>query len=124
MRLKNFLIVVDDLQKSARFYADIFDLYVLADHGTNIILAGGLVLQEKRSWMMLTDMDPVRPNGACELYFECENIAEFERKAKSLGVDFISEVCMQADGRKAVWLYDPDGHVIEVREILGASIFN
>lgn len=116
MRLKSFQIVVDDLERSVWFYSELFGLSVLAHHGTYVVMSGGLVLQEKRSWMMLTDMEPVRPNGACELYFEDDNVSGFAKKVVSYGFELVSDVSVQADGRKALWLYDPDGHLIEVKE--------
>lgn len=46
MRLKNVLVVVKDMEKSKRFYHDLFGLDMVVDHGGNVILTEGLVLQE------------------------------------------------------------------------------
>ena len=50
MRLKNFLIVVKDIEKSRQFYHDLFGLEMLVDFDGNMILTDGLVLQEERYW--------------------------------------------------------------------------
>lgn len=50
MRLKNILIVVKDIEKSKRFYKELFGLEVVADFGENVVLTEGLALQEKNLW--------------------------------------------------------------------------
>ena len=50
MRLKNFLIVVKDIERSRQFYRDLFGLEMLLDNDGNMILTDGLVLQEERYW--------------------------------------------------------------------------
>ena len=37
MRLKNILIVVKDIEKSKKFYHDLFGLDVILDHDGNLI---------------------------------------------------------------------------------------
>ena len=50
MRLRNILIVVEDIEKSKKFYHDLFGLDVILDNEENVILTEGLVLQEKTIW--------------------------------------------------------------------------
>lgn len=50
MRLRNILIVVEDIEKSKKFYHDLFGLDVILDNEGNVILTEGLVLQEKTIW--------------------------------------------------------------------------
>ena len=49
MKLKNVLVVVKDIEKSREFYHDLFGLDTILDHGGNMILTEGLVLQEEKS---------------------------------------------------------------------------
>lgn len=42
MRLKNVLIVVDDIEKSKKYYHDLFGLNVILDNDGNMILTEGL----------------------------------------------------------------------------------
>ena len=48
MKLKNILIVVDDIERSKQFYHDLFGLDMVLDNDGNMILTEGLVLQEKK----------------------------------------------------------------------------
>ncbi len=47
MRLKNFLLVVEDIESSKAFYKEFLGLDVITDFGTNVILTSGLVLQQR-----------------------------------------------------------------------------
>ena len=49
MKLKNVLIVVKDIEKSRKFYHDLFGLDLILDNDGNMILTEGLVLQDERS---------------------------------------------------------------------------
>lgn len=44
MKLKNVLIVVEDIEKSKQFYHDLFGLETVLDYEGNMILTEGLVL--------------------------------------------------------------------------------
>ena len=48
--LKNVLIIVTDIDKSKRFYHDLFGLEVVLDNNETVILTEGLVLQQKKIW--------------------------------------------------------------------------
>lgn len=48
MKLKNILIVVKDIEKSKRFYHDLFGLDMVLDNNGNMILTEGLVLQDEK----------------------------------------------------------------------------
>ena len=47
MRLKNILIVTEDIERAKKFYKDLFGLDVITDQEGNVILTEGLVLQDK-----------------------------------------------------------------------------
>lgn len=80
MRLKNVLIVVKDMEKSKRFYHDLFGLDMVVDHGGNVILTEGLVLQEEKIWRKFLNRDIIPKNNSCELYFEETDIEAFVEK--------------------------------------------
>ena len=48
MKLKNVLIVVDDMESSIRFYQEMFGLQVIMKQEGNTILSEGLVLQDAK----------------------------------------------------------------------------
>lgn len=80
MRLRNILIVVEDIEKSKKFYHDLFGLDVILDNEENVILTEGLVLQEKTIWKNFLERDIISESNSCELYFEEKNIEAFVEK--------------------------------------------
>lgn len=116
MRLRNFLIVVSDIEKSKEFYRDLFDLQVVSDFGENVVLSEGLVLQEKKLWSEFISKDVTFGGNNAEIYFE-ENHLEFflERlKNSKWDVEFVNQLMEHSWGKKVIRFYDPDGHIIEV----------
>lgn len=47
MKFKNFLVVVEDIEKSKKFYEDLFGLKLIKDNDGNMILTEKLALQQK-----------------------------------------------------------------------------
>ena len=70
MKLKNVLIVVDDIEKSKKYYHDLFGLDVVLDNDGKVILTEGLVLQDRAIWKSFLKSDIEGKNNASELYFE------------------------------------------------------
>ena len=56
MRLKNVLIVVNDMDRAIRFYKEIFGLQVILDQDGNVIMSEGLVLQDANIWQQFLDL--------------------------------------------------------------------
>ena len=50
MKYLGTLIAVGDMEKSKRFYHDVFGLNVVADFGANVTLEGGIFLQTLETW--------------------------------------------------------------------------
>ena len=116
MRLKNILIVVKDIEKSKKFYHDLFGLNTVLDNDGNMILSEGLVLQEEKIWNEFLGKDIVYRNNACELYFEEKNIEEFIDKLEKLypSIEYVNKLMEHSWGQKVVRFYDLDGNLIEV----------
>ena len=68
--------MVSNVERSKRFYHDLFGLQVIRDFGDNVILSEGLVLQEQKTWERLTDFNTVTGN-ASELFFEENDLGAF-----------------------------------------------
>lgn len=81
--IKNVLIVVNDIERSKKFYKDIFGLEVILDNEGNVILTGGLVLQDATIWAEFIENLVIPHNNASELYFEENNIEEFAQNLMS-----------------------------------------
>ena len=121
MKLKNILFVVSDIEKSKKFYEDLFGLKVITDFGENIILTEGLVLQQKNVWEEGIKKQVSFGSHDAELYFEESDMDGFLVKLKELGqkVEFVNEQTPEHPwGGRVVRIYDPDKHVIEVGEVV------
>ena len=116
MKLKNILIVVSDLERSKGFYHDLFGLDVIRDLGGNVILTEGLVLQEKAVWEKLLGRAVSSGDADSLLYFEETDLESFRRKLGQYPgqVRYLETATSPEEG--VIRLYDPDGHLIEVRE--------
>lgn len=116
MKLMGFLIVVKDAQKSKQFYHDLFGLEMLADNDGNMILSGGLILQEEKYWRSFIGKDIISRNNSCELYFEEENVDAIYEKLIALypETEFVNLPMTHSWGQRVMRFYDLDGNLIEV----------
>ena len=74
MRLKNILIIVDDIEESVRFYKNLFGLQVILQQEGNVIMSEGLVLQDAGIWKESMQILTIPYNNMTELYFEDNDI--------------------------------------------------
>ena len=116
MKLKNFLIVVKDIEKARQFYHDLFGLEMLTDNDGNMILTDGLVLQEEKYWIEFLKRDIIPQSNSCELYFEEADIEGFIEKLERLypDVKYVNRLMTHSWGQRVIRFYDPDGNLIEV----------
>ncbi|MGN0169503.1 MAG: VOC family protein [Lachnospiraceae bacterium] len=116
MKLKNVLIVVKDIERSRRFYKEVFGLDVVLDNDGNMILTEGLVLQEESIWKKFTGREVIPCNNACELYFEERDLEGFAEKLEKYypEVTYVNRFMEHSWGQKVLRFYDPDGNLIEV----------
>ena len=117
MKLKNVLIVVDDMEESIRFYKEIFGLHVIVKQEGNVILSEGLVLQDAKLWADVIEGDIIPFNNTTELYFEDNDVEGLADKLASnnIFVRVQTELTEMAGGQKMMRFYDPSGNLIEVR---------
>lgn len=116
MRLKNVLIVVKDLERSRRFYHDVFGLELILDNDGNMILTEGLVLQDEKIWKEFLQRDVLPENNSCELYFEEPHIEDFVETLETRypEIRYVNRLMEHSWGQKVIRFYDPDGNLIEV----------
>lgn len=117
MKLKNVLIVVDNLETSIRFYEDLFGLQVILKQDCNVIMSEGLVLQDLDVWNDTVGATTIPHNNMTELYFEDNDIEGLIKKLESGAyfVSYVTELTEIEGGQKLVRFYDPSGNLIEVR---------
>lgn len=123
MRLRNILIVVENIEKSRLFYKELFGLEKILDNDGNMILTEGLVLQQKSIWEQFTGQKIIVENNSCELYFEEKNIEEFVEKLEAFypEVKYVNRLMQHSWGQKVVRFYDYDGNLIEVGTPMGGN---
>ena len=116
MKLKNVLIVVKDIEKSRKFYHDLFGIDLVLDNDGNMILTEGLVLQDEKIWKSFLDRDIVPRSNSCELYFEEQDIESFVEKLEKLypDIEYVNRLMTHSWGQRVVRFYDLDGNLIEV----------
>ena len=116
MRLKNILIAVKDVEKSKKFYHDLFGLNTILNSDGKVILTEGLVLQDEKIWRECLNKEVISKNHACELYFEETDIEGFVEKLEALcpDVTYVNKLMTHSWGQQIVRFYDLDGNLIEV----------
>ena len=116
MKLKNVLIVVKDIEKSRKFYHDLFGIDLVLDNDGNMILTEGLVLQDEKIWKSFLNRDIVPKSNSCELYFEEQDIGSFVEKLERLypDIDYVNRLMTHSWGQRVIRFYDLDGNLIEV----------
>ncbi|MGN0790321.1 MAG: VOC family protein [Christensenellales bacterium] len=116
MKLKNILIVVKDIEKSKKFYHDLFGIDLVLDNDGNMILSEGLVLQDEKIWNGFLNRDVIPKSNSCELYFEEQNIEAFIEKLEKLypTVEYVNRLMTHSWGQRVIRFYDLDGNLIEV----------
>lgn len=123
MKYLGTLIAVSDMEKSRRFYHDLFGLNAVADFGANVTLEGGIFLQTLDTWKDFIHGRPVALGGhAGELYFEERDMDGFLARLESLDISYVHPPLEHAWGQRVVRFYDPDRHVIEVGEDMAAVV--
>ncbi len=117
MKLKNILIVVNDIEKSIAFYKEIFGLEVICNAEGNVILTEGLVLQDAVIWNATIEKDIISKNNATLLYFEEQNMDVFVEKLEHYkeAISYVNRLVEFPWGQKMIRFYDLDGNLIEVR---------
>lgn len=122
MRLRNVLIVVSDIERSVRFYRELFGLQVILDQDGNVILSEGLVLQDAKIWKDFLQKELLPRNHMTELYFEETDLEGFVKKLElsEFSIEYVNEPMEHSWGQKVVRFYDPDGNLIEVGTPIGS----
>ncbi len=118
MKLKNMLIVVKDIDRSKAFYKGLFGLEVLVEFEGNAVLTEGLVLQDATIWESVINKKVEFGTSNAELYFEELDMDRFMEKLGQWPepIEYVTPFTQLDWGQRVVRLYDPDRHLIEVRE--------
>lgn len=115
------VIIVRDIERSKRFYQDLFDLVMEHDFGENISFTCGLSLWErKRAHGIIfgidVELDENDPPKDIELYFQADDLESMMEKVEASGAVVIHQIKEEPWGQRNIRFYDPDGFIIEVGE--------
>lgn len=117
MKLKNPMLVVNDIDKSVEFYKKVLGLHVIMDFGENKTLTGGLCLQTVQTYKEFIDKNEISFGGNnFEIYFEEDNFDDFMNKLKECEIEYVHPMMEHKWGQRVIRFYDPDKHIIEVGE--------
>ena len=118
MKYEGVCIAVKDVERSKRFYQELFELEVFQDYGINVSF-GGLSLQQEFDWLIGIPKESVAERSHnMELYFEEDNFDDFLVKLEGRDdINYIGDGVKEAGwGQRSIRFYDLDGHIIEVGE--------
>ena len=119
MKFCGELLAVTDLERSKAFYKKYLNQDVIIDYGANVTLTGGFSLQTLESWRgFIGGLDVNFKGNDTELYFDADDYDAFLSSID--GLELLHPPVEHSWGQRGVRFYDPDGHIIEVGEILTA----
>ena len=120
------LIVVEDMARSRQFYEQLLEQKVKFDFGVDVAFEGDFTIHLKSHFQSLlgdATRYPITPkahNG--ELYFDTDEIELIYQRLQAAGVEFIEGIQEQPWGQRAMRLYDPDGHILEIGEPMEITV--
>ncbi len=113
-------MTVEDIERSKRFYLDIFGQKIREDYGQNVVFEGGFSIHARAHYADLLKGHAVRHGGNnFELYFEHDDLETLQSGLRSAGVEFVHELRTQSWHQRVLRVYDPDKNIIEIGEPLG-----
>lgn len=116
------LICVEDITRSRHFYENILHQEVRYDFGENIEFKSGFAIHLNTHFQGLLGAPAQYPvtfkanNG--ELYFETDELETILERLVDNSVEFIHKIHEHPWGQRAMRIYDPDGHILEIGEPL------
>lgn len=114
------LVVVRDIEVSRTFYEEVLNQNVVYDLGENVSFEGGFAIHLRSHFSDLIGVDEsdiVQSSNNAELYFEEDDLDAFLERLKEMdSVKLVHGLVEQPWGQRAIRLYDPDMHIIEIGE--------
>ena len=120
------VLLVEDIERSKRFYSVVLGQKVVMDFGRNVGYEGGLAIWERDYALNLmfqgkTESVKVGGNNA-EIYFESGDVNALYKRLTGEGVKVIHSIVEQPWGQRVFRVYDPDNHIIEFAESMASVV--
>lgn len=120
------LILVEDIGRSRAFYEHLLGQKVKFDFGEDVQFEGNFSIHLKSHYLsLLGDATQYADSGQApwgELYFETDELEAVFQRLNEAGVEFIHVIHEQPWGQRAMVLYDPDGHILEIGEPMEEAV--
>jgi predicted enzyme related to lactoylglutathione lyase len=121
-RLRHFAVCVGDLEKSAKFYEEVFELRRIdredLDIGSAIYLSDGVInlalLNFSGSKGNDITGDPTKAIGANHFGFQVDDLAETQKRIEAAGGKFFFDLGNERQGNFERKFKDPDGVVFDI----------
>lgn len=126
MKLEAVVLAVADIERSKKFYIDLFDQQVQFDFGQNVSFTGGFSIQKDFARLVNISARQVNPKFCnMELYFEVEDFDGFIKKISTYNqIKYVHPPKLYHWQQRVVRIYDPDNHIIEIGEAMQVVIKN
>ena len=126
LKMVSPLVVVEEIERSRRFYEQLLGQKVKFDFGPNVTFHGDFAIHLKSHFQSLLGdgaQYPVTKKAHWgELYFETDDLEPVYQRLDQEKVEFIHPICEQPWGQRVMRFYDPDGHIIEIGETMEAVV--
>jgi predicted enzyme related to lactoylglutathione lyase len=123
-RLAGFVLLVSDIERSKRFYQDLFGQEIAMDVGLNVGFTSGLALWQRDYALTVIHGKAVesRMGNDVEIYFETEEIDEVWEMIRARDIAIVHEIREQPWCQRVFRVYDPDQFIVEVAEPMDAVV--
>ena len=125
-RFHSVVLLVEDIERSKRFYSVVLGQKVVMDFGRNVGFEGGLGIWERDYALNLIfqgEAQGVKVGGNnIEVYFESGDLDALYERLKKEGVTVIHSIIEQPWGQRVFRVYDPDNHIVEFAESMASVV--
>lgn len=117
------VIFVKDIAASRRFYEGLLEQQVAIDMGINLSFTGGFALWQVDHAHQMIFGAPVDDTGSLghrnfEFCFETDDLDAAFARVTAANAPCIQSPHEQPWGQRVFHVYDPDGHIVEVGELM------
>jgi len=123
-RLRHFAVCVGDLERSAKFYSEVFDLKEVGretlDIGSAIYMSDGVINLALLNFAGRRGNDvkgdPTKAIGANHFGFQVDDLAETQKRIEAAGGTFFFDLGEERHGNFERKFKDPDGVVFDISQ--------